>query len=458
MRRHPLSCGLLLVAWAAVAPANQPPAPCRPDDFAAIAGLTLQQKIDAFRAMSPKGSSTGRRDEQRMECLILSIDSNTLSRFKFDLEYDGDYKDLVEYVFHDIDNEDRQRNILAHFRTAPRESRVKVLTDVDDTMLANLVDRRYAKGTLYPGVVAFYDALKQEPFATTQVPITTLSARPDPLIGIAEEASLRSIRNLTANRLSPSGQSGQLESSVIGTVETLTRASNKSYLKRLSDRVPFKKEDEIGEVKFANCQQFCAVFPEYQYVFVGDSGQADALTAQLLTNGLMAEGTSRPLTTFIHDLRESSDDLRAVSPAFRRLSTDDLVGDPPAARRGVIVFRNYIHAATIAYLQRDTLINLIDANELAAITSAALADFERVAATAPSRTTLESQYKADAERATALVAASGLAASAAADLRRTLDGAFWKDVAERLVARPLLPSEGLDRVDAHRPEGRADAR
>ena len=380
--------------------------------------------------MSPKGSSTGRRDEQRMECLILSIDSNTLSRFKFDLEYDGDYKDLVEYVFHDIDDDDRQRNILAHFRTAPRESRVKVLTDVDDTMVANLVDRRYAKGTLYPGVVAFYDALKQEPFATTQVPITTLSARPDPLIGVAEEASLSSVRTLTAGRLSPSGQSGQLTSSIIGTVETLTRSSNKSYLKRLSDRVPFESEDEIGQVKFANCQQFCAVFPEYQYVFVGDSGQADALTAQLLTNGQMAEGTSRPLTTFIHDLRESSDAPR-VSPAFRRLSTDDLVGDPPGARRGVIVFRNYIHAATIAYLQRDTLNNLIDAIDLAAIAKAALADFERVAATAPARKTLEREYKADAERATALAAASGLAASAAADLRRTLDGAFWKEVTNR---------------------------
>ena len=93
-----------------------------------------------------------------------------------------------------------------------------------------------------------------------------------------------------------------------------------------------RSEDKIGQVKFANCQQFCAVFPEYQYVFVGDSGQADALTAQLLTNGQMAEGISRPLTTFIHDLRESSDDLRAVSPAFRRLSPDDLVGDPPVAR------------------------------------------------------------------------------------------------------------------------------
>jgi hypothetical protein len=435
MIRHlPFSCGALFLAWAAVAPATQRPAPCRQDDFDKVAGLTLQEKVDAFRAMSPKGSSTGGRDEQRMECLILSIDATSLSRFKFELEYDGDYKDLVEYAFHDIDNEGRQRNILAHFRTAPRESRVKVLTDVDDTMLANLVDRRYAKGTLYPGVVAFYDSLKQEPFATTQVPVTTLSARPDPLVGIAEEASLRSIRDLTANRLSPSGQSGAFKSSVIGTIETLVRASNKPYLKRLSDRVPFNKEDEIGEVKFANCQQFCAVFPEYQYVFVGDSGQADALTAQLLTNGQMAEGMARPITTFIHDLRESSDDLRAVSPAFKRLSPEDLVGDPPEARRGIIVFRNYIQAATIAYLQRDTLSNLIDANELAAITRAALADFERVAATAPLRSTLEGQYKADAERATALVAAAGLVPAAGGELRRTLDGPFWKEVAIRQKA------------------------
>jgi hypothetical protein len=415
-----------------MAPATQRPEPCRPDDFAAIAGLTLPQKIDAFKAMSPKASSTGRRDEQRMECLILSIDAGSLSRFKFDLEYDGDYKDMVEYVFHDIDNKDRQRNILAHFRTAPRESRVKVLTDVDDTMLANLVERRYAKGTLYPGVVAFYDALKQEPFATTQVPITTLSARPNPLVGFAEETSLRNVRELTANRLNPSGQSGELKSSVIGTAETLTRSSNKSYLKRLSDRMPFKEEeDKIGRVKFANCQQFCAVFPEYQYVFVGDSGQADALTAQLLTNGLMAEGIARPVTTFIHDLRESSDDLRAVSPAFRRLSAEDVVGDPPATRRGVIVFRNYIHAATIAYLQRDTLGNLIDATELSAIAAAALADFERVAATAPSRKTLAEEYKADAERAAALVAAAGPAVSAGTGLRRTLDGPFWNEGAIR---------------------------
>src|SRR5580765_5326512 len=98
--RLPLWCGVLFLVWEAVAPATQLPRPCRQDDFDAIAGLTLEQKIVAFRAMSPRGSSTGRRDEQRMECLILSIDPRSLSYFKFELEYDGDYKDLVEYVFH----------------------------------------------------------------------------------------------------------------------------------------------------------------------------------------------------------------------------------------------------------------------------------------------------------------------------------------------------------------------
>lgn len=114
---------------------------------------------------------------------------------------------------------------------------------------------------------------------------------------------------------------------------------------------------------------------------------------------------------------------------FTRLSAEELVGDPPAARRGIILFRKYVHAATIAYLQKDTLGNLIEANELASITMAALADFERVAATAPSRMTLQQQYKADAERATALVTAAGLAA--AADLRQTLDSLFWQEVAIR---------------------------
>ena len=68
-------------------------------------------------------------------------------------------------------------------------------------------------------------------------------------------------------------------------------------------KIPHGQEDEIGKVKFENLSRFSAVYPEYRYVFVGDSGQADALTAQLMVTKESTEGTSRVVTTFIHNLR-----------------------------------------------------------------------------------------------------------------------------------------------------------
>ena len=246
-----------------------------------------------------------------MVCLLLSVPASDLSRFKFELEYDGDNKDLVEYVFHDIDNRERQKIIQAHFATSPRERRIKVLTDVDDTFFANWVDdgQRYASETIYPGVIEFYQALHEEPFETGGVPITALSAGPTRRARFCpRKPRWRSSEPLSANRLRPSGQSGELTSSAFGTAEGFVRTLNKPYFNQLVARSPYQLEDKIGETKFANAMHFAAVFPEYRYVFVGDSGQADALTAQLLTQGVPAEGTSRPITTFIHDLRRTPDD------------------------------------------------------------------------------------------------------------------------------------------------------
>lgn len=109
----------------------------------------------------------------------------------------------------------------------------------------------------------FYAALAQEPLAAIGTPVTTLSARPHPVAGLGEEHSLRSGRARTADRLRPGAQSGALASSTLGTLQTLVRSnpSNGRYLEDLARRIPFDQEDRIGEVKFANCQYFSAVFP-----------------------------------------------------------------------------------------------------------------------------------------------------------------------------------------------------
>jgi len=125
--------------------------------------------------------------------------------------------------------------------------------------------------------------------------------------------------------------------------------------------------------QFENFSYFSEIYPEYGYVFVGDSGQADALTAQMMMTEKSPEGTSRVVATFIHDIRESENDERSASVTFTKLLNSGLrVSEKPSPSRGVIVFRNYIQAAVIAHTHSATLGNLITAEELATITQAAL--------------------------------------------------------------------------------------
>lgn len=362
------------------------------------ARLNLAEKIEVFKRLAPPVDSTGHRDELRMERLLLSVTPEDLPLFKFILEYDGDYKDMVEYVFSDIDDKECQNRIIRHFRTVKQPAGIKVLTDVDDTMYANLIDDRYPGKTLYPGVLEFYDSLKHEPFALQIIPVTILSARPNPIAGILEEVSLKRLakfKDSTGRELRPSALSGDLGSSVIGTAETLLREK----LDPLHDKIPHGQEDKIGRVKFENFEKFSKVYPEYRYVFVGDSGQADALTAQMMIAHGSAENASRVVTTFIHDIRESDVDTKSVSPAFKRLSPDIVVGKTSATGQGVIVFRNYIDAAVSAYLHSETLKDLITAEELARITMSALNEFLSIDFQGKDAVgkRLREQYRQDAE-------------------------------------------------------------
>jgi hypothetical protein len=358
------------------------------------AGLTSTEKVAIFRKLSPSADPTFARDELRMERLLLSVPPQELPQFKFSLEYDRDYKDIAEYVFHDIETKEHQDRIIEHFSKS-RHSGIKVLTDVDDTMYANLIDERYPKKNLYPGVVEFYGSLKREPFDLKEVPVTTLTARPTPVAGAFEECSIESLVKLTNGRLSPSSLSGELISGVAGTLQTFARAN----LRLLAGKVPHDQEDKIATVKFENFLLFSRVYPEYRYVFIGDSGQADALTAQLMITG-QSSGAGRVITTFIHDLRESGQDERAISQTFRNLRNDILITKSSASGRGVIVFRNYIAAAVVAHTHSRTLEKLISAEDLAQITLSALEQFGRIEfVSAASRARLREQYRQDAEDA-----------------------------------------------------------
>jgi hypothetical protein len=360
------------------------------------AALSLYEKIEVIKMLSPHGSPTGPRRELRMERLICSIGHENLSWFKFAIDYDGDYKDMEEYVFHDIDDEDSQGTIVDHLKSACKsddEVGTKVLTDVDDTLYANLMDERYPKKTFYPGVLDLYEALNREPHfpldleppCKNRIPITTLSARPNPVAGTLEEGSLESLVEHTKGRLCPTGLSGKVVSSVIGTLETLGRKALPEFVEDF-DRM----EQEIGIVKFNNFKRYAKIYPEYRYVFFGDSGQADALTADL-----MLEGSGRVSATLIHDLRQSKTDRKAANPTFRKVTKE--------AQDRMIVFRNHIDAANQAFDRFGG--DLLSASALAKVTKAALDEFCGIKAweDESARQMLVEQYREDAQRSVRLL-------------------------------------------------------
>jgi hypothetical protein len=377
------------------------------------AALSLADTIEATKRLSPKADFTHPSKELRLERLICSLAPSTLSIFKFALDYDGDYKDLEEYVFHDVDDEESQERILQHLgRTEETEIGVKVLTDIDDTLYANLVEDRYPRKAFYPGVLDLYDAIKKEPFDVEWIPVTTLSARPNPVGGALEEGSIQSLSERTHGRLRASALSGKTVSSVLGTIETLARDKrvearrNPESLRRSifgagAGTLPDfdSLEREIGLVKFNNFKRYARVYPEYRFAFFGDSGQADALTAHRM---MIDESLrSKVAATFIHDL---GPDEGSRSPTFRDLPEELRITRTrtPGSGPGVIVFRNHIEAAVLAHMH---LGDLVSASALARITRAALDEFRRIdfQAAVASRTRLEAEYREDAQEAIRLV-------------------------------------------------------
>ena len=81
----------------------------------AAARLSLADAVEAVKRLAPRADFTDFREELRLERLICSLSASDLPAFKFALDYDSDYKDLEEYVFHDIDDDDSQRRLVDHF-------------------------------------------------------------------------------------------------------------------------------------------------------------------------------------------------------------------------------------------------------------------------------------------------------------------------------------------------------
>lgn len=251
-------------------------------------------------------------DQFAIRDVFLSAGGLDLTRLKNAMNMRTDAHDLEGLVYGDVRSATLRAEILDHIEVEAaglEQAEAKVLCDIDDTVVCALHDRRYPRGTIYPGILALLDALDRgpgdEPFSMGD--LTFVTARPGDAFGLIENYTRASLR-----------RAGIAQHSVLtGTVQAL-----------------FTRDLMAGR-KIANIQHYHALFPEYRLVFIGDSGQADIGVGEQLWQHLEHVID----LVFIHDVVRTPDDERARLRGERIHLVDTYIGAARLAYERALISR-----------------------------------------------------------------------------------------------------------------------
>lgn len=243
--------------------------------------------------------------ERMIRALFLGVRGRELTEFKNLLDGRGSYHDLQQLVFSDVDDPATRQQILDHLRReaeAAPSGENKVLSDIDDTFILNWKDTRYPPKTVYPGVLQFYRELDRGPgiIPGREGDLTFVSARPMDPLGLIEDRTLAALR-----------EHGVPTASMLSGAFTHLIGNSR-----------------IAEKKFDNFQRYAQLFPEYGFVFVGDSGQGDVAFGEQM----LAAAPDSVRAVFIHDVVATPEPVRQAWRA-----------------KGIFFFDTYVGAALEAY-------------------------------------------------------------------------------------------------------------
>ncbi|WP_235685506.1 phosphatase domain-containing protein [Corallococcus silvisoli] len=320
----------------------------------------LSLPVRASLATALQKGATRAKAEARLRDLFLGLKGRELTAFKNLLDAGGDSHDLHHLVFDDVDDPAVREALLTHFQreaAASPSGENKVLSDIDDTFFRNWVDPRYPPKTVYPGVLAFYQELDRGPgiIPGRAGDLVFVSARPRDPLGLIENATLESLRERGV---------------------PLSVMLSGSFFHLVGNT-------RIAQKKFENFEQYARLFPEYGFVFVGDSGQGDV---------------------------EFGARMRATHPqAVRAVFIHDVVATPRPVRdewraRHLFFFDTYVGAAVEAF--HAGVISRDGVDRIAAAASEALA---AIAFPSPARRhEREAELAHDLARAQALPRASAV--------------------------------------------------
>ena len=240
------------------------------------------------------------KEEEGVICkVLLATRGSDLTRLKNGIDAGNEHRDLQRLIFHEIDDQDLRDRILSHIASeaAAPDTRLKLLSDIDDTFYASLKDKRYPRNVTYPGVVRFYQEMDRGP---------------------GDDQRRGDIAFVTAR---PGLPTGQVE---ISTKKMLAERGLEKVTVLTGDLAHLRSNEAMAEKKYENFVEYQRIFPEYQFVFCGDSGQGDAIFGERIK--------------------------KDFPDAVRLIFIHDVVATPPEGRqdwleKGVVFVDTYVGAA-----------------------------------------------------------------------------------------------------------------
>jgi len=255
--------------------------------------------------------------------------------FKTAVDNISDYFNLHNLYYRSLSEKSKEvfllklRSAYEEFKGDPKNSHsrpIKILSDIDDTFLSSggsfgNVDSRYPKEVLYPAVTTFLKELDLGCNSEEGVwdqgrhgNLAFLSARPH--VEATKQPEL-----MTYDKFAMIFESGKLHTFptlLLGNFKGLTGAINKNF-------------QEMVRKKFKNFEQYLMLYPEYDFVFIGDNGQGDAAVGEKM----IKEYPQRMRAVFIHKVLENEKKTYGYS-------------DSPDWKK-MLWFTNYVEAAILAF-------------------------------------------------------------------------------------------------------------
>jgi len=274
-----------------------------PARSAVVGGLQVGWTRVADGEERPLGGGV---EERAITDIFLGSRGATLTGLKNGVNAGADSYDMHELLFHDIDDQSFRESMFQHIAEEGQrtpQSPLKPLSDIDDTFYSSLKDKRYPSDTVYPGVLAFYDELDRgarEDSPDRLGDLTFLTARPDEATGTVKNRTHATLR-----------ENGVKEAAIL-----------------LGSLGGLISHEAMARKKMENFEQYTRIYPEYNFSWVGDSGQGDAI----LGERMLERFGDRVKGVFIHNVTALSEEKQTE---FRE--------------KGIEIFDTYLGAAVAAF-------------------------------------------------------------------------------------------------------------